>query len=174
MNIKALVMIAVFMLTVLTCLRGKLFLNTAFILFFPFFWNLKMFIISSKTMEKSFKVSLCYRFPSENKKSVFLFSRYTQETGHGLLHGVTSVCNYGDLVWREKPGQNWRTQNSKNNGRTLCLIIILEITMGLWIMTGLCTIYTFQEEAANDQSAFFISSCFSGLKSFSCKLDLSC
>lgn len=55
-------------------------------------------------MEKSFKVSLCYQFPGENyKKSVFLFSRYTQETGHGLLLGVTSVCNYGALVWREKP-----------------------------------------------------------------------
>lgn len=81
-------------------------------------------------MEKNLKVSLRYQFPTENYKlSVFLVLQMT--TRSGRLHGLISVYNYGALVWRGKPGQNWWTQNSKNKGRMLYYTIIVETIMGL-------------------------------------------
>lgn len=36
----------------------------------------------------------------------------------------------------------------------LYYMIIVETIMGLWLTTGLCTINTFQEQAAKDKSGF--------------------
>lgn len=125
LTIKALLMVAIFTLTIPRFFTENLFLDATFCLLFPSCKHL-VFYFSSKAMEEDPRHSMCYKLPSENyKKDVFLLSRWKHTV---VICKLWPVFKHGTLVLSGK-NLNWtgghKAVRKKKKKRKFCDIIVL-------------------------------------------------